>query len=316
MAEQICIRLNALAEGKDLEIIDLLTEIRSGLKKQATEQVTQIPSLPPPEVSRKELHECHFSKIFFTKTVTDSDDWAYTLEHIQKIGGSVESRVFELPLFWLSPLTGKRITLEEDIKELEDTKLKARSTLELQVRGDLIILIQHNRITHVVEVLDDEIRETEAGYFRWVRVVWMPKGDWSRLPAQERLLGFPSSGLVSLANKTPISLSNSKLIDFSYTCWYSFEAFQKHIFELLPVVESLDIKSSNTDGDNLSSERFGVDYYAKLRDFLVAKDWKAANRETYLRMQQLATFRSHSVSWLEYIGEYSESDFEKSPVLI
>ncbi len=38
------------------------------------------------------------------------------------------------------------------------------------------------------------------------------------------------------------------------------------------------------DTDDLSSERFGINYYAKLRDLLVAQDWKAADQETAERM--------------------------------
>ena len=36
--------------------------------------------------------------------------------------------------------------------------------------------------------------------------------------------------------------------------------------------------------DDLSSERFGTKYYAKLRDLLAAQDWKAADKETADRM--------------------------------
>ena len=38
------------------------------------------------------------------------------------------------------------------------------------------------------------------------------------------------------------------------------------------------------DQDDLSSERWGANYYAKLRDLLAAKDWKAADQETAQRM--------------------------------
>jgi hypothetical protein len=37
------------------------------------------------------------------------------------------------------------------------------------------------------------------------------------------------------------------------------------------------------DQDDLSSERFGANYYAKLRDLLAAQDWKAADQETLVR---------------------------------
>jgi hypothetical protein len=42
------------------------------------------------------------------------------------------------------------------------------------------------------------------------------------------------------------------------------------------------------DTDDVSSERFGANYYAKLRDLLAAQNWKAADRETAERMREVA----------------------------
>jgi hypothetical protein len=39
--------------------------------------------------------------------------------------------------------------------------------------------------------------------------------------------------------------------------------------------------------ESLSSERFGANYYAKLRDLLAAQDWKAADQETADRMLEV-----------------------------
>ena len=44
------------------------------------------------------------------------------------------------------------------------------------------------------------------------------------------------------------------------------------------------IKSSKQDEDYISSERFGADYYARLRDLLVEKDWEKADQETAEKM--------------------------------
>jgi hypothetical protein len=43
-------------------------------------------------------------------------------------------------------------------------------------------------------------------------------------------------------------------------------------------------QAAATDQDDLSSEWYGDDYYAKLRDLLAAKDWRAADRETANRI--------------------------------
>ncbi|MBF2075968.1 MAG: GUN4 domain-containing protein [Synechococcales cyanobacterium C42_A2020_086] len=47
--------------------------------------------------------------------------------------------------------------------------------------------------------------------------------------------------------------------------------------------EKINILQQNQE-DDLSSERFGANYYAKLRDLLAAQDWKAADKETADRM--------------------------------
>lgn len=289
LAEQICIRLNALAMGRDLEVIDLLTEIRSRgsslvikdpqisrkpenkdlLARSATAKTTTVSNVTggdfsatskqpstypqPPSFRRKELNQCHPSKLFFLKNVRDSNGgWAYNLDRIREMGGSVESRVFEL--FWLPSSKG------------------AKSAS----KGDLMLLNQHAKITHVVEMLDDDIRENKAGYFRWVRVVWMPdEKDWSQLPHQRNVLGFEPP---TIGGGTAYSLAN--LSKFQET-WNSLEAFQQHVVQVLtgakpPLPDEID--------GSLSSEKFGANYYAKLRDLLAAKDWKAADQETADRM--------------------------------
>jgi len=50
------------------------------------------------------------------------------------------------------------------------------------------------------------------------------------------------------------------------------------------------------DQDDLSSERWGANYYAKLRDLLAAKDWKAADQETAQRMCDVMARQKES--WL------------------
>jgi uncharacterized caspase-like protein/glucan-binding YG repeat protein len=61
------------------------------------------------------------------------------------------------------------------------------------------------------------------------------------------------------------------------------------------------------DQDDLSSERFGANYYAKLRDLLAAQDWKAADRETADRMCEV--MNRQKAGWLKV------EDVEKFPCL-
>jgi uncharacterized caspase-like protein len=205
--------------------------------------------LKQPQVSRKELSECDPSKILFIKNVrAPHGGWAYLLDHIQRIGGSAESRVFEL--FWLSSSKGA----------------KAAS------KGDLMLLNQQAKITHIVEMLDDDVRENAAGYFRWVRVVWMPEeANWSKLPHQRDIIGFEPP---TIGGGTAYLLANlGKLKE----TWNSLEAFQQHVFQVL--TELISFNTEVSDADDLASEK-GIDY-ACLRDLLKAQDWRAADQETY-----------------------------------
>ncbi|MEM6866797.1 MAG: SUMF1/EgtB/PvdO family nonheme iron enzyme [Cyanobacteria bacterium P01_C01_bin.121] len=152
---------------------------------------------------QKELNECDPSKILFLKNVRDpSGEWAYTPEIIQQMATSPEGRVFEL--YWPS-----------------NKGVKSPS------KGDLMILNQRAKITHVVEMLDDNVRENPVGYFRWVQIVWMPdEEDWSQLPHQREVLGFepPAFG------GTAYSLANLSELQKR---WKRLEAFQQHVFQVL-----------------------------------------------------------------------------------
>lgn len=294
LAEQICIRLNALAMGRDLEVLDLLLEIRNEVSSRlvpqdgpvpdeasprspntaatitvsdqleesnvaqetSSSEVTPAVSSQLPSVNRKALSECDTSKLLFIKNVRDPNgDWAYTLDRIRDMGGSVESRVFEL--YWTSVSRGS----------------KSAS------KGDLMLLNQQAKITHVVEMLDDEVRKLPEGYFRWVRVVWMPdERDWYQLPHQRDVIGFEPP---TIGGGTAYSLANLSKFQAS---WDRLETFQQYVFQVLagakpPICEEID--------ESLSSERFGANYYAKLQDLLTAKDWEAADDETRIRMLEV-----------------------------
>ena len=195
---------------------------------ETTTDRTTHPKLKPPDVGRKELSECDPSKILFIKNVRDPDgDWAYSLDHIQEMGGSVENRVFEL--FWLP--NGKGV--------------KSAS------KGDLMLLNQQAKITHIVEMLNDDVRETSAGYFRWVRVVWMPQeANWSKLPHQRDIIGF-SPEPPTIGGGTAYLLAN--LGKFQET-WNSLEVFQQHVFQILTGAKSPNAEINNAEAERTQQE--------------------------------------------------------------
>lgn len=57
--------------------------------------------------------------------------------------------------------------------------------------GDLILLTQHSKVTHIVEVLDNSPTQSGEWFGRFVKVIWWkPDLDWNELPNRDDVLGF------------------------------------------------------------------------------------------------------------------------------
>lgn len=207
----------------------------------------------PPQVTRKQLKDCNPAKILYIKNVKDPQAWAYSLDRIPQ----PESRTFEL--MWRSGSHGFQTTSA----------------------GDLMILHQRAKVTHVVEFLDDEIRKTSTGAFRWVRVVWMPENDWNLLPHQKEVLGFSPN--YSDGNTHSLKSPNFFRLreTWSRSGEFRLEEFQSHIFQYLTQSEVAIV-----DEDDLASNK-GVDY-TQLRDLLKSGAWKEADQETASIMIRLS----------------------------
>ncbi|HEY9631500.1 MAG TPA: toll/interleukin-1 receptor domain-containing protein [Coleofasciculaceae cyanobacterium] len=164
---------------------------------QAAEEIRIKRGIPP-----KELRECHPAKLRFIKNVKDPNlmQWAYSLDRMEK----PESRAFEL--MWRASSHG----------------------VDLPKTGDLMILHQRAKVTHVVEFLDDQVRKTDSGFFRWVRAVWLAEPDWNQLPHQKEILGFSPN----YADGNTHSFNSPNFSTFR-EAWGSLEEFQKHIFNRL-----------------------------------------------------------------------------------
>lgn len=67
---------------------------------------------------------------------------------------------------------------------------------------------------------------------------------------------------------------------------------------------------TSTSTDNLSSEQFGEGYYAKLRDLLRSKDWKAANEETGIRMFEIVNRQKEGWLRKEDIQNFPSEDLQ------
>jgi hypothetical protein len=95
--------------------------------------------------------------------------------------------------------------------------------------GDVMILHQRAKVTHLVEFLDEQVRETDSGYFRRVKVIWMPpQQDWYKLPHQKEILGFNPK----YSDGNTHDLQSPNFITFR-KAWVRLSDFQNHIVERL-----------------------------------------------------------------------------------
>lgn len=148
------------------------------------------------------LQQCNPTKILFIKNVKDpSGRWAYLLD------GVLPSKIPTFELMW---------------------RLSARGADRPKV-GDLMLLHQQAKVTHLVEFLDEKARKTDLGYFRWVRVIWMPKHkDWQLLPRQEEILGFDPK----YRDGNTHSFGSPNFIRFKQA-WKDLKDFQYNLLEHL-----------------------------------------------------------------------------------
>jgi hypothetical protein len=219
--------------------------------------------------ARKDLQECDLTRLLFIKNVKDPRRWAYSLD----LMNHPASRTFEL--WWRSGSRGSQTPLI----------------------GDLMILHQRARVTHIVEFLDNQVHQSDSGLLRWVRTVWMPESsDWYQLPHQQEILGFSP-------NYADGNTHSFKSLDFSTfrAAWSNLEEFQKHVVKKL-----IQSKEDVIDEDDLASEN-GVDY-SRLRDFLKAKQWREADQETANRMVEALGQQSSVLLGSEAIRNFPITD--------
>lgn len=120
------------------------------------------------------------SRLKWTKNIRPDEkyaDWAYQPERGLQLA-------MELPEVRIFGLTWKNIYEENASKPQQ---------------GDLILLHQHAKVTHIAEFLDNNLynntSEPEWGIYRVVQAVWTPPTgvDWATLPHQDVMFGFEVS---------------------------------------------------------------------------------------------------------------------------
>ena len=131
--------------------------------------------------SRYKKPKMNLSRLKWLKVVTPPSDyhyqWAYSRQAIAEIGEKYQI------INSLNGLTIFPLGFKNEKASNPDA-------------GDLILLTQHAKITHIVEVLDNKPEEKgshEKGswFYRYIKIVWWkPEMDWEDLPHRSSILGF------------------------------------------------------------------------------------------------------------------------------
>lgn len=159
----------------------------------------------------------NLSRLKWLKLVTPQSDetWAYSREHLK--------------------------TLTHPVIDDHDVTIFAlgfkREGSKILNSGDLMILTQRTKITHVVEILGDQCFEEGGWYHRYVKVVWWePEMNWSDFPHRDDVLDFR----VNVQQGIPFEIATSFTAFREY--WNErggLEAFQAHLARQLVLTSEL-----------------------------------------------------------------------------
>jgi hypothetical protein len=101
------------------------------------------------------------------------------------------------------------------------------------LKGDLMLLLQQAKVTHIVEFLDHEVYKRGQSYwdlYRVVKAIWMPPDglDWNHLPHQREIFGFD----YVVGNGSAHSLVDKSKMPQFHQHW-ELPTFQNHLVEVL-----------------------------------------------------------------------------------
>ncbi|MGB3491698.1 MAG: hypothetical protein WBA57_03145 [Elainellaceae cyanobacterium] len=157
----------------------------------------------------------NLDRLNWVKVVTPPKDWkhywALSLNELQdpELSRAPHSRIISQNGLTIVPLGFKS-------KEGAD-KLEA---------GDLMALTQHAKITHIVEVMDDQPYEHGDWCNRYVKIVWWkPNMDWHKLLHREYVLGFDTN----VQQGIPYPFTSFKAFHDRWDEHGGIEAFREHV---------------------------------------------------------------------------------------
>ncbi|WP_051188753.1 hypothetical protein [[Leptolyngbya] sp. PCC 7376] len=175
-----------------------------------------------PSIDKSNLEQdygMNFTHLKWIKLVTPQGDeaWAYSRPHLKEV--RQREQVIDDQGLTIFPLGFKR------------------TGSKVVMAGDAMILTQRTKITHVVEVLDDDFFEQGGWFFRYVKVLWwQPEADWSDYPHRDDILNFP----LNIQQSLPYELEQSlKAFQEKWGNQGGLKAFQQHIAQQLQLLGEL-----------------------------------------------------------------------------
>ena len=114
---------------------------------------------------------------------------------------------------------------------------KDKDNAQKPCKGDLMLLLQKAKVTHIVEFLDNDIYggdRDEWGIYRIVKALWIPpeKFAWENLPHQREFFGFN----YVVGDGHAHSLADSNKMRQFHEHWDlqgGLQAFQNHVHDIL-----------------------------------------------------------------------------------
>lgn len=164
----------------------------------------------------KDFEGMDLSRLNWIKVVTPSNDWPH---HWALSPGEISE--------------SKEPTIQNNGLTIVPLGFKAGKADVLK-SGDLMLLTQHAKITHVVEVLDEQPYEKGGWSHRYVKINWWQPdlADWYKLPHREDVLGFD----ISIYKGIPYKFTSFETFRERWDSQGGLDGFREYLAKQLELV--------------------------------------------------------------------------------
>lgn len=143
---------------------------------------------------------------------------------------------------WAYDKTNDMEIPEARIFRLNWRDLKDKDNAGKPQTGELMLLLQKAKVTHVVKFVDDQVYGNDSdewGIHRIVKALWIPPEslNWEQLPHQEKFFGFS----YVVADGAAHDLASENKMQQFHQYWDEkggLEAFQHHVKKILLEISS------------------------------------------------------------------------------